>query len=147
MTRVPGYLGAIAANAPVSLIMPSTITTAPAGIAPDVPRRGSVIAYAPRMMMVSVIALHPCHSSRPRSRARTRPTYSAMADEEGIEPSFPLARSWSLAHAGVSQSVIAFQGTEGSTPSFSAYGAALGAADGGCSRKDRGLRKGGMAEE
>src|SRR6266478_6379077 len=69
MTAISGYLGAIAANAPVSLMVPSTITTAPAGITPDAPRRGSVIAYAPLMMMVSVIALHPCNSARPRSRA------------------------------------------------------------------------------
>src|SRR6266481_5650476 len=72
MTRISGYLGAIAANGPVSLIVPSTITTAPAGITPDAPRRGSVIAYAPRMMMVSVIALHPCNSASPRSQAPGR---------------------------------------------------------------------------
>src|SRR6266404_8920106 len=65
MTTAPGYLGAIAANGPVSLTVPSTITTAPAGITPDAPRRGSVIAYAPRMMMVSVIALHPCKFGTP----------------------------------------------------------------------------------
>src|SRR5438552_13680501 len=59
MTSTSGYLGAIAANGPVSLMVPSTITTAPAGITPDAPRRGSVIAYAPRMMIVSVITLHP----------------------------------------------------------------------------------------
>src|SRR6266478_4736507 len=64
MTPISGYLGAIAANGPVSLIVPSTITTAPDGITPDAPRRGSVIACAPRMMMVSVIALHPCNSIR-----------------------------------------------------------------------------------
>src|SRR5712664_4583744 len=63
MTPISGYLGAIAANGPVSLMVPSTITTAPAGITPGAPRRGSVIAYAPRMMMVSVIALHPCNSA------------------------------------------------------------------------------------
>src|ERR1700724_814574 len=71
MTPAPGYLGAIAANGPVSLMVPSTITTVPAGITPDAPRRESVIAYAPRMIMVSVIALHPCNSARPRSRAWT----------------------------------------------------------------------------
>src|SRR6202011_4669822 len=72
MTPISGYLGAIAANGPVSLTMPSTITTAPSGITPDAPRRGSVIAYAPRMMMVSVIALHPCNSARLPWRAWTR---------------------------------------------------------------------------
>src|SRR6266436_2728937 len=61
MTPILGYLGAIAANGPVSLMVPSTITTAPSRITPDAPRRGSVIAYAPRMMMVSVIGLHPCN--------------------------------------------------------------------------------------
>src|SRR6266566_9857917 len=71
MTPISGYLGAIAANGPVSLMAPSSITTAPAGITPGAPRRGSVIAYAPRMMMVSVMALHPCNAARPRSRART----------------------------------------------------------------------------
>ena len=44
MMSAPGYLGAIAAKGPVSLTVPSMITTAPAGITPDVPRRGSVIA-------------------------------------------------------------------------------------------------------
>src|SRR3984893_1873428 len=68
MMPIPGYLGAIASNGPVSLMVPSTITTAPSGITPDAPRHGSVIAYAPRMRMVSVIALHPCNSARPRSR-------------------------------------------------------------------------------
>src|ERR1700730_10005194 len=72
MTPISGYLGAIAANGPVSLTMPSTITTAPAGITPDAPRRGSVSAYAPRMMMVSVIALHPRNSASPRSQAPGR---------------------------------------------------------------------------
>jgi len=43
-------------------MVPSVITTAPAWITPDAPRRGSVITYAPRMMMVSVIGLaHPCN--------------------------------------------------------------------------------------
>src|ERR1700720_561130 len=65
MTPVRGYLGAIAANGPVSLMVPSVITTAPAWITPDAPRRGSVITYAPRMMMVSVIALHTLAISSP----------------------------------------------------------------------------------
>src|SRR3984893_16217612 len=65
MTPVSGYLGAIAANGPVSLMVPSAITTAPAWITPDTPRRASVITYAPRMMMVSVIALHTLAISSP----------------------------------------------------------------------------------
>src|SRR6202047_4966905 len=65
MTPVSGYLGAIAANGPVSLMVPSVITTAPAWITPDAPRRGSVSTYAPRMMMVSVIALHTLAISSP----------------------------------------------------------------------------------
>src|SRR6266404_919787 len=65
MTPISGYLGAIAANGPVSLTVPSMITTAPAGITPNAPRRGSVIAYAPRMMMVSVITLYPLQFRTP----------------------------------------------------------------------------------
>ena len=45
------------------------ITTAPAGIARGSPRRGSVIAYAPRMMMVSVMTLHPFNRHAYRRRA------------------------------------------------------------------------------
>src|SRR5215831_13575727 len=67
MMLASGYLGAIAAKGPVSLTVPSMITTAPAGIVPDSPRRGSVMAYAPRMMIVSVIISHPCNS---RARGR-----------------------------------------------------------------------------
>jgi hypothetical protein len=52
----PGIFGRNAANDPFSLTMPSVIATAPAGITPVGPRRGSVIAYAPRIMMVSVMA-------------------------------------------------------------------------------------------
>ena len=52
-------------RAPVSLTVPSMITTAPAGITPDAPRRGSVMAYAPRMMIVSVITLHPSQFGTP----------------------------------------------------------------------------------
>src|SRR3954454_5378325 len=89
MTPIPGYLGAIAANGPASLMVPSAITTAPAGITPDAPRRGSVIAYAPRMMMVSVIALHPCNSAVPGRRGyifapsgstANKPGYAACPD-------------------------------------------------------------------
>jgi fructoselysine-6-P-deglycase FrlB-like protein len=58
------------AKGPACLTVPSMITTAPAGITPAAPRRGSVIAYAPRMMMVSVMTLHPCKSARPQARAR-----------------------------------------------------------------------------
>src|ERR1700736_6195470 len=90
MTPLPGYLGAIAANGPVSLMVPSTITTAPSGITPDAPRRGSVIAYAPRMMMVSVIALHPCNSARLRWRTWTR---EVAGDDPGTlaDAALPLA--------------------------------------------------------
>src|SRR5215831_9547323 len=59
MMLAPGYLGAIAAKGPISLTVPSMITTAPDGITPDLPRRGSVMAYAPRIMIVSVISSHP----------------------------------------------------------------------------------------
>jgi hypothetical protein len=59
-------------------MMPSLITAAPAGITPDAPRRGSVIAYAPRMMIVSVITLDPSqfgHAANPsRSKTTSRPT-------------------------------------------------------------------------
>jgi hypothetical protein len=54
-----GIFGSDCVERPVSLMMSSMITTAPAGITPDAPRRGSVIAYAPRMMIVSVIILDP----------------------------------------------------------------------------------------
>jgi hypothetical protein len=64
MMSAPGYLDTIPANEPVSVTVPSTITTAPAGITPDAPRRGSVIAYALRMM-VSVISLHPLQFGTP----------------------------------------------------------------------------------
>src|SRR5258707_11354192 len=84
MTPISGYLGAIAAKGPVSLMVPSTITTAPSGITPDAPRRGSVIAYAPRMMMVSVIALHPCNSARLRSGAWT--TFFVLSDHTHARP-------------------------------------------------------------
>src|SRR5215470_1780891 len=70
MMSAPGYLDAISAKGPVCLTVPSLITTAPAGITPDAPRRGSVIAYAPLMMMVSVIALHLA-IRRPPAAART----------------------------------------------------------------------------
>src|ERR1700750_3362962 len=74
MMVAPGYVGATAAKGPVSSTVPSTITTAPAGITPDAPRRGSVIAYAPRMIMVSVISLHPLQFGTPAGRARTNPS-------------------------------------------------------------------------
>jgi hypothetical protein len=70
MISAPGYLAAISAKGPVCLTVPSMITTAPAGITPDAPRRGSVIAYAPRMMMVSVMSLHPCKSARLQAQTR-----------------------------------------------------------------------------
>src|ERR1700730_2410943 len=65
MMSASGYLGAIAAKGPVSFTVPSMITTAPAGMTPDAPRRGSVMAYAPRMMIVLVITLHPSQFGTP----------------------------------------------------------------------------------
>src|SRR5271156_5148732 len=59
MIVAPGYLGAIAVKGPVSLTVPSMIATAPAEITPDAPRRGSVIAYAPRTITLSVITFYP----------------------------------------------------------------------------------------
>src|SRR5580693_9215249 len=77
MMSASGYLGAIAAKGPVSLTVPSMITTAPAGITPDAPRRGSVMAYAPRMMIVSVITLHPSQFGTPEP---TPPSNTAHDD-------------------------------------------------------------------
>src|SRR5690348_9788819 len=85
MTPAPGYLGAIAANGPVSLMVPSTIATAPAGITPDAPRRGSVIAYAPRMMMGSVIALHTLAIQLARRREPGR-AFFVLSDHTYTRP-------------------------------------------------------------
>src|SRR5215468_7144113 len=71
MMVAPGYLAAIAAKGPVSLTAPSMITTAPAGITPDDPRRGSVIAYPLRMMIVSLMTLHPSQFDKPQTPAGT----------------------------------------------------------------------------
>src|ERR1700730_2067960 len=75
MMSASGYLGAIAAKGPVSLTVPSMITTAPAGITPDAPRRGSVMAYAPRMMIVSVITLHPSQLGTPEPTPPSNTTH------------------------------------------------------------------------
>jgi hypothetical protein len=57
ITRAPGYFGAIATNGPISAIVLPVIATAPPGITPAWPNRGSVIAWAPRMMIVSAMML------------------------------------------------------------------------------------------
>jgi hypothetical protein len=66
-----GIFGSDCVEGPVSLMMSSMITTAPAGITPDAPRRGSVIAYAPRMMIVSVITLDPSQFGRAARPSRS----------------------------------------------------------------------------
>src|SRR5713226_7949216 len=121
MTPLPGYLGAIAANGPVSLMVPSTITTAPAGITPDAPRRGSVIAHAPRMMMVYVIALHPCNRSPgPRDKGAAFPRACKSAPKTILwENPRRLRRGAEAIGRWYTPVSILARGTEGSNPPYS----------------------------